>query len=103
VSDKYILDGKTPVPCNDLLAWARWFETADRHVGRDQIGPYLVSTVFLGLDHRFGRNGPPLLFETMTFGADADDADFGFARTATWQEAELAHALAVEEAQRRLT
>lgn len=30
-----------------------------------------VSTVWLGLDHRFG-DGPPLIFETMYFGGDVD-------------------------------
>ena len=29
---QYILDGTTPVLEPDLLTWARWFETANRHV-----------------------------------------------------------------------
>lgn len=51
-------------------------------------GDVRVSTVFLGLDHRFG-DGPPLLFETMAFvGHD----DVGMERYSTWQEAEEGHA-----------
>lgn len=86
MSDTYILDGHTPVKC-DMMTWARWFETADRHV-RDTIqGDVRVSTVFLGLDHGFG--GPPLLFETMAFvGHDSVELD----RYATWDEAEAGHA-----------
>jgi hypothetical protein len=35
-----------------------------------QIGPYTVSTVWLGLDHGFGR-GPAVIFETMVFTSTA--------------------------------
>jgi hypothetical protein len=43
-----------------------------KRVAETQIGPYWVSTVWLGLDHQFGQ-GPPLLFETMVFAVDRDD------------------------------
>jgi hypothetical protein len=103
VSDKYILDGHEPVPCDDLLTWGRWFQTAERRVAKTQVGLYRVSTVFLGLDHRMGDAGRPLLFETMVFdaGKDGDEADFGFDRYATWAEAEAGHARAVAEAEKR--
>lgn len=77
----YILDGKTPVPA-DLMAWARWYETADRSVAKSAVGPYRVSTVFLGLNHQFGE-GPPLLFETMVFGPEGAD-DVWCERCSTW-------------------
>jgi hypothetical protein len=34
---------------------------------RQEVTPlgYFVSTVWLGLDHSFGRGGPPTIFETM--------------------------------------
>jgi hypothetical protein len=73
VSDRYILDddgncGAEP----DLMRWAKWLETADRHLARDDIGfDVWVSTVFLGLDHSFG-GGPPVLWETMIFGGPHD-------------------------------
>lgn len=99
----YILDGHTPKPC-DLMTWARWFETAERHVAKTDVGPYWVSTVFLGTDHRWGE-GPPLLFETMVFWkkssayptrANGAVDDFGQERYSTWDEAEAGHALMVE-------
>lgn len=37
-----------------------------RRVARDEVGKYLVSTVWLGIDHGFGEVGP-LIFETMVF------------------------------------
>lgn len=88
MSDKYILDGQTPVKA-DLMTWARWFETADRHVDRTEIGEHLVSTVFLGLDHQFG-DGPPLLFETMVFAGGEPD-DMWCERCSTWDEAVAMH------------
>lgn len=63
----YILNGKQIVPEPDLLSWGKWFQTADRHIAQTVVGNYEVSTVFLGLDHGWGRNGPPVLFETMVF------------------------------------
>lgn len=48
----------------------RWVELrgADEtylRVALDEIGFYVVSTVWLGIDHAF--TGPPLIFETMVF------------------------------------
>lgn len=73
---KYILDadGK-PVPCDNLYEWARWFEAAGdtRLVQKTIVADGVkVSTVFLGLDHNWGKRGPPLLYETMVFGGPAD-------------------------------
>lgn len=65
---KYILDDKgNPVIEPNLDAWCKWLENDKRHVGLDQIGPYKVSTVFLGLDHNYSHKGPPILWETMVF------------------------------------
>ena len=84
--DKYILDGHEPVPCDDLSAWARWFESADRCVADTMQDDVRVSTVFLGLDH--GWNGRRHLFETMVFhGHDSVDCQ----RYATWDEALEGH------------
>lgn len=91
MTDKYILDGKTPIPA-DLMQWGEWFETADRHVAKDQIGDVGISTVFLGIDHRFADDGPPLIFETMIFGGEHDQYQ---TRASTWDEAERQHAEAV--------
>lgn len=48
---KDILKDGIPTPERDPIAWARWFETADRRVALTRVGEYTVSTVFLGLDH----------------------------------------------------
>jgi hypothetical protein len=45
-------------------------------IGRDDIRGVRVSTIWLGLDHSFGRlhhpGLPPLIFETMVFGGKHD-------------------------------
>lgn len=70
----YILDAERHVIEVDLFTWAQWFgeatETGERVVAQTQIraGAY-VSTVFLGLDHRFHGDGPPIVFESMAFTA----------------------------------
>lgn len=50
---------------------------------------YSVSTVWLGLDHRFG-DGPPLIFETMVFATSTRDELTR--RYSTEQEAREGHA-----------
>lgn len=64
----YTLDSEhRPVPCS-LVEWSRLFgDDHNRRVGLTETKLYQVSTVFLGLDHRFSGKGPPILFETMVF------------------------------------
>lgn len=127
---RYILDGKIPVPCEDLLTWAQWIETSqeERVVKQEWVGDCWVSTVFLGLDHDFLFDSPPLLFETLIFRKSTDDdrremeraaehlgyagkltcprhiqlEDSFSARTHTWELALEDHAEAVKWAQARL-
>lgn len=47
-------------------------DPAYRRVGLTDVGDVRVSTVWLGLDHRFGPGPVPLIFETMVFGGDLD-------------------------------
>lgn len=84
---QYTLDGHLPKPCNDVLEWANWYQSTDRHVAKDEQNGILVSTVFLGLDHSFG-GGPPILFETMIFGGKHDEDQWHYA---TWEDAEDGH------------
>ncbi len=119
----YILIGQTPVPCEDVLEWGRWLQTANRRVRLTRVGPYFVSTVFLGLDHSFGamfgrEAGPPILFETMVYIENPRDVEFAAVpeygieaqtvhfvsdfldiqeRCSTWLEAEAQHAKIVVE------
>lgn len=70
MSDRFILnEAGEPIPCENLHEWGRWFETENRIVARDVFLDCRVSTVFLGLDHSFGK-GPPILWETMVFGGE---------------------------------
>src|SRR5258706_9204573 len=96
---KYILDGKIPVPCNDLMEWGRRFGSTNRHVAESYVGSLRVSTVFLGIDHRvFQGGGLPILFETMIFCIDNDYQ----VHCSTWDEAEKNHQVAVARAHQYL-
>jgi hypothetical protein len=99
--DFYILEGKKVVPVATLEEWARGMAGVERHVAFTEIAPGLVvSTIFLGVDHRhtiFGK-GPPLLFETMVFkDGEGEDQE----RYSTWEEAEAGHARFVADQRRR--
>lgn len=98
--DKYILIGRRPVQCDDVLRWAEWFETSDdaRQVALTKIGRATVSTVFIGLDYQYG-DGPPLLFETMVFGCQLDGEQL---RYSTWEEAEAGHVATVERVREKI-
>jgi hypothetical protein len=91
MTEKYILEGHSAIPCNSAMDWAHWFEKANRVVAQTSCGDTRVSTVFLGLDHSFG-GATPLLFETMIFGGPNDGYQ---ERCSTWEEAEVMHEKAV--------
>jgi hypothetical protein len=69
-----------------------------RRVGYTKLNGLVVSTVFLGIDYRFGY-GPPLFFETMIFrgtpNAEIEKIQRGFdqyqTRYSTWDEALAGH------------
>jgi hypothetical protein len=44
--------------------------TEERRVALTTIGDITVSTVFLGIDHNWSGEGPPVLWETMIFGME---------------------------------
>lgn len=70
---RYILDeAGEPVPCDDIIEWARGFDMEHRRVAETVIDNVRVSTVFLGIDHAFD-GGPPVLWETMIFGGEHDE------------------------------
>lgn len=96
----YRLDGRTPIACSTLDEWIAATIARDDEWDRDGVDPWRVawtpiadgievSTVFLGLNHRYRPDGPPLLFETMVFGVD-DDADVMW-RWSTWDQALAGH------------
>jgi hypothetical protein len=52
----------------DMMAWAQQHEDYDcRTVAQHWVRGWMVSTVWLGIDHNFTRQGPPVIFETMVF------------------------------------
>ena len=94
----YILDENLePVACDDSLVWGEWFESADRHLAKTTIEGIDVSTVFLGLNHDFLGEGPPILWETMIFGKKEGTPLFDDyqERYASFDEARAGHEQAV--------
>lgn len=69
-----------------------------RRVAETTVGPYWVSTIWLGVDHGFPLTGPgrprkPVIFETMVFAPDGDApwADIDCRRYCTEDEARAGH------------
>lgn len=86
------VDGK--VQYCDMMTWAKWFESShsQRIVARTELPNYLVSTVFLGLNHGWGDT--ELWFETMVFTAGGgEDCE----RYTTLEEAKAGHERMVEK------
>jgi hypothetical protein len=84
----------------NVISMERWSELhvdeSYLRVAQDTIGPYWISTVWLGLDHGFMRGGPPIIFETMVFAndevrGDAPLLEFDMDRYATEEEAKAGH------------
>lgn len=94
LTDYYKLgkDGKTPEPVKNLIEAGKLWKK-DRTVRKDNIGEIFISTVFLGIDHSFLEEGPPVLFETMIFGGDHDGYQ---ARYTNWDDAVEGHGIAMD-------
>lgn len=93
-SNYFLNDDKTYRLCT-LREWVKQFELIDnRRVGYDYINECEVSTVWLGIDHNYIYNGPPILFETMVF-LDGISNIYQ-ERYSTWQEAEEGHQRAIQ-------
>lgn len=51
-----------------LEAWGKAMEDLEgRRIAETFVGPYRVSTVWLGINHNFLGVGPPIIYETMIF------------------------------------
>lgn len=83
----YKLVDKVPVPCSidECILFSSNFK--DRIIAKDSFDGVEVSTVFLTMDHSFGK-GEPILFETMILGGQYNDYQW---RYSTYEEAEAGH------------
>ncbi len=97
----YILDANNqPIEEPDLIKWSRWFEEADRQLENTIIGNIRISTIFLGIDHNFSSEGPPVLWETMIFGGPNN----GYQNRYSYiEDARAGHKLAVYIAKGEIT
>lgn len=70
--DTYDRDGK-PI---SLDQWTQLHGNIEYlRVAQTELGPYTVSTVWLGIDHGWGRSHAPIIFETMVFAMHEPAAD----------------------------
>lgn len=84
MSDFYDPDGNMI----SLIEWTNIWKKTNRVVAKTDLpGGAHVSTVYLGLDHRYGY-GPPLIYETIVFNPDEVDMQ----RYSTREEALAGHA-----------
>lgn len=99
-TDRYILvDGK-PVQEPDLYKWASWIgNSKDRFIKSTIIGDTKISTVFLGLDHRYIGEGMPILFESMCFGGELDQE---MERYTSLEDAKRGHSLMCQKVRSHL-
>ena len=65
------IDGEVLLVDN-LTEWMDLFYASDRNVMKTELPGVNISTVFLGINHQWGR-GPPILYETMVFGGEHDE------------------------------
>ena len=103
----------TALDNKDVLTWARSLDDEKRIVDETLLENVRISTVFIGIDHRFTVDPdlPPLLFESMTF-SDIPELNEYQERYSTWQEAQDGHnrivqwiknGIPIREARKQLT
>jgi hypothetical protein len=98
----YKLVGKLVVPAgNEVEDWIQASgDDVGRRVAQDTIEGAFVSTVFLSIDHSFGDDDDPMLFETMIFPIEVWDCYQ--TRCSTWDQAIEMHAIACAYVRHRL-
>lgn len=96
--DYYDREGK-PISTYQYMTLHRWGKNPEDpsyiRVATDTVNGYMVSTVWLGLNHNYSQVGPPLIFETMVFGRDGRATDLYCDRYSTEEEALEGHKEAV--------
>lgn len=97
----YLNEDKTTRPCT-VDEWAEQLTKMNiddtKHIGLEDINGLVVSTVWMGLDHRHFESylGSPLIFETMVFPDAHNLSEIYCERYSTWQEAVEGHQRAIK-------
>lgn len=73
------------------ITFEEWSATyrAGRSLQVTTVGAFKVSTIWLGINHNFTRDGPPIIFETMIHDGKEWDQQW---RYETLEQAEAGHA-----------
>lgn len=95
MSDYYDREGR-PI---EMMEWVELMHEDYKRVAETRVGQVYVSTVWLGLNHNWGR-GRPLIYETMAFGPGSW-SELLCERYSTEAEALAGHERAVALARRR--
>lgn len=106
----YLLDKNKNPYSVDVLTMGKAFEDDDkiRRVKYTEFEKYYVdiSTVFLGINHNYLRNGKPIVFETMIFWSEDQKLNQWQERYCTWKQAYYGHnhavRLVIEEIRKQL-
>lgn len=89
----FMLDGKEVVPVTSISSFNAFMKNpARRRLAVDEVNGYIVSTVFLTIDHQYSyiEDAPPLFFETMVF-KEGSAIDLFCERYTTWDQAMDGH------------
>jgi hypothetical protein len=89
--------GRDGRPLDQRSAWELMEDIEYKRVASTDVGPYWVSTVWLGLDHRWIGEGPPVIFETMVFAISQREDGTGCGEFDTVRYCTEAEALAGHE------
>ena len=95
---------KDGTPISDVLFWAKKYEALGyKRVAETTLSDgKWVSTVWLGIDHSFRDDGPPIIFETMVFQSyEPLGSELETKRYSTLGEAKAGHAAMVARWERR--
>ncbi len=94
----YRLNDNNEVEECTINEWINFNTSGKKIIKQDDLGDKLVSTVMLGIDHRYSFHGDslPLLFETMVF-PNANMIERYCERYCTYQEALAGHNEIVEK------
>ena len=88
----FVLDDKNrPIRAQNVLEWAKFFDSPRRIVNQTWVDGRHVSTVFLGVNY----HGPGGLFETMVFSSEGKDLHQ--VKHDTWKQAQSYHDEAIEK------